>query len=76
MDYKTLFKVVFKLDQKKKCRNAFYFLSIERVIMDDLEVDDYFNMRISDKEISITSNNEAIINMLKELRKEVEDEND
>lgn len=38
-----------KLDPKNKCRNAFYFLSIERCIMDVLGVDDYFNMRIYDK---------------------------
>ena len=34
--------VCIKLDPKKKCRNAFYFLSIERIIMENLEVDNYY----------------------------------
>lgn len=66
-----------KLDpKKKKCRNAFYFLSIERVIMEILKVDDYFDMQISNSEIEITSDNEKIVAGLNGLLNEVEDEND
>ena len=65
-----------KLDSKRKHRNAFYFSSIGRVVIEKLEVDDYFDMRISNVEIEITSNNEELINVLKELAEEVEDEND
>lgn len=68
--------VCIKLDPKKKCRNAFYFLSIERVIMENLEFDDDFNMRVFDQKIEISCNNEELINMLKELVEEAEDEND
>lgn len=64
-----------KLDLKRKHRNAFYFSSIGRVVIKNLEVDDYFDMRISNVEIEITSNNEELINMLKELAEEAEDEN-
>ena len=62
-----------KLDPKNKCRNAFYFLSIERCIMDVLGVDDYFNMRIYDKKIKITSNNETINATLIGLLEELDD---
>ena len=65
-----------KLDSKRKHRNAFYFSSIGRVVIEKLEVDDYFDMRISNVEIEITSNNEELIDGLKDLKKEVEDEND
>lgn len=68
--------VIIDLDEKKKYRNAFYFLSIERVIMEELEVDDYFNMLIYDKYIMITSDNKKIIDGLNSLLSEVEDEND
>ena len=68
--------VFIELDQKKKYRNAFYFLSIERIIMEYLDADDYFNMLIYDKEIIITSDNKEIIDWLNSLLSEVEDEND
>ena len=68
--------VIIELDQKKKYRNAFYFLSIERIIMEYLDADDYFNMLIYDKEIIITSDNKEIIDWLNSLLSEVEDEND
>ncbi|MCI7292197.1 MAG: hypothetical protein MR504_08395 [Methanobrevibacter woesei] len=68
--------VIIDLDEKKKYRNAFYFLSIERIIMEELEVDDYFNMCIYDKDIMITSDNKEIIDGLNSLLSEVEDEND
>jgi hypothetical protein len=65
-----------KLDRKKKYRNAFYMMSIERAIMATLVIGDYFNMRILDDEIEIVSDNEVLIGMLYGLLKEVEDEND
>lgn len=65
-----------KLDPKKRCRNAFYFLSIERVIMEILKVDDYFDMQISNGEIEITSDNEEIVTCLNGLLNEVEDLDD
>ena len=65
-----------KLDRKKKYRNAFYFLSIERIIMEYLDVDDYFNMLIYDEYIMITSDNEEIIDGLNSFLSEVGDEND
>lgn len=65
-----------KLDPKKKCRNAFYLLSIERAIMDVLEFDNYFDMRISNGEIEITSDNEDIILVLNRYLNIVKDEND
>lgn len=68
--------VFIELDQKKKYRNAFYFLSIERIIMEYLDADDYFNMLIYDKEIIITSDNKEIIDGLNSFLSEVEDEND
>ena len=68
--------VIIELDEKKKYRNAFYFLSIERIIMEYLDADDYFNMLIYDKEIMITSDNEEIIDGLNSFLSEVEDEND
>ena len=68
--------VFIELDQKKKYRNAFYFLSIERIIMEYLDTDDYFNMLIYDKEIMITSDNKEIIDGLNSFLSEVEDEND
>ena len=68
--------VIIELDHKKKHRNAFYFLSIERIIMEYLDADDYLNMLIYDKEIMITSDNEEIIDGLNSLLSEVEDEND
>ena len=64
------------LDHKKKYRNAFYFLSIERIIMEYLDADDYFNMLIYDKDIMITSDNKEIIDGLNSFLSEVEDEND
>ena len=68
--------VIIELDQKKKHRNAFYFLSIERIIMEYLDTDDYFNMLIYDKDIMITSDNKEIIDGLNSFLSEVEDEND
>ena len=68
--------VIIELDLKKKYRNAFYFLSIERIIMEYLDADDYFNMLIYDKDIMITSDNEEIIDGLNSFLSEVEDEND
>ena len=68
--------VIIELDRKKKYRNAFYFLSIERIIMEYLDTDDYFNMLIYDKEIMITSDNKEIIDGLNSFLSEVEDEND
>ena len=65
-----------KLDRKKKYRNAFYMMSIERAIMATLIVGDYFNMQILDDEIEIVSDNEVLVDMLYGLMKEVEDEND
>ena len=65
-----------KLDPKKKCRSAFYLLSIERVIMDVLEFDNYFDMRISNGEIEITSDNEEIILVLNRYLNIAKDEND
>lgn len=65
-----------KLDPKKRCRNAFYLLSIERIIMDILKVDDYFDMRISNGEIEITSDNEEIILVLNRYLNIAKDEND
>lgn len=65
-----------KLDRKKKYRNAFYMMSIERVIIATLVVGDYFNMQILDDEIEIVSDNEVLIGMLYGLLKEAEDEND
>lgn len=65
-----------KLDPKKKCRSAFYLLSIERVIMDVLEVDNYFDMRISNDEIEIVSDNEEIILVLNRYLNIAKDEND
>ena len=44
--------------------------------MEELEVDDYFNMLIYDKDIMITSDNKKIIDGLNTLLSEVEDEND
>lgn len=61
-----------KLDPKKRCRNAYYFLSIERIIMDIFEANNYFDMRISNGEIEITSDNEEIIDVLNRLLKRVE----
>lgn len=58
-----------KLDPKKKCRSAFYLLSIERVIMDVLEVDNYFDMRISNGEIEIFSDNEEIFKYSKRRKR-------
>ena len=58
-----------KLDRKKKYRNAFYFLSIERIIMDIFEADNYFDMQISNGEIRIISDNEEIIDVLNRLLK-------
>lgn len=68
--------VCIKLDPKKKCRNAFYFLSIKRIIMENLEVDNYFDMQIRNGEIEIASDNEKVIDGLNGLLNEVEDEND
>lgn len=65
-----------KLDRKKKYRNAFYLMSIERAMMATLLVDDYLNVQILDGEIEIVSDNEVFIDMLYGLIKEVEDEND
>lgn len=65
-----------KLDRKKKYRNTFYMVSIERAIMATLVIGDYFNMRILDDEIEIVSDNEVLIGMLYGLLKEVENEND
>lgn len=67
-----------KLDRKKKYRNAFYMMSIERAIIATLVVGDYFNMQILDDEIEIeiVSDNEVLIGMLYGLLKEAEDEND
>lgn len=65
-----------KLDRKKKYRNAFYLMSIERAMMATLLVDDYLNVQILDGEIEIVSDNEVFIDMLYGLMKEVEDEND
>lgn len=65
-----------KLDPKKRCRNAYYFLSIERIIMDIFEADNYFDMQISNGEIRIISDNEEIIDVLNRLLKRVKDEND
>ena len=65
-----------KLDRKKKYRNAFYIVSIERAIMEMLIVGDYLNLQILDDEIEIISDNEDLIGMLYGLMKEVEDEND
>lgn len=65
-----------KLDRKKKCRNAFYMMSIERAIIATLVVGDYFNMQILDDEIEIVSDNEVLIGMLYGLLKEAKDEND
>ena len=65
-----------KLDRKKKYRNAFYMMSIERVIIATLVVGDYFNMQILDDEIEIVSDNEVLIGMLYGLLKEAEDEDD
>lgn len=68
--------VIIKLDQKRMHRNAFYFSTIQRNIIKNLEFDDYFSMRVFDQKIEISCNNEALINMLKELVEEAKDEND
>lgn len=68
--------VIIKLDRKKKCINAFLFLSIVRVIMEDLAIDEYCNMHINNKEIEIISDSETIISSLNGLQEEAEDEND
>ena len=64
------------LDPKKRCRNAYYFLSIERIIMDIFEADNYFDMQIGNGEIQIISDNEEIIDVLNRLLERVKDEND
>lgn len=66
--------VIIKLDPKRVHKNAFYFSSIQRAIIRNLDFDDYFDMRIFDQRIEINSDNEELINMLNELTKE--DEND
>jgi hypothetical protein len=58
-----------KLDRKKKYRNAFYLMSIERAMMATLLVDDYLNVQILDGEIEIVSDNEVFIDMLYGLMK-------
>ena len=68
--------VIIKLDPKRVHKNAFYFSSIQKVIIKNLEFDDYFDMRIFDQKIEIFSSNEALINMLNELMKKAEDEDD
>ena len=68
--------VIIKLDPVRVYKNASYFSTIEMAVIKNLEFEDCFNMRIFDQKIEISSNNEALINMLKKLMKEAEDEND
>lgn len=68
--------VSIKFEKTKKYKNAFYFLSIERVIVESLGVNDYFNVRIVNGYVEVTSDNEELIDGLKMLWDEVKDEND